>query len=167
MALLPAFMKRPSAILRMPQAIAKGMSANAFLRQLKSIGSGYSRTRFLRDWRNVAGTEAKKNVFKYVRRDRRAPMAALADVDWEMDKEYMYKVRAWVRTAPGEPLEERFINIPSDSPLSPAEVEQEAFGRWADSEKYGETVLERVQPVAGWRHVEDDIETPSPFVTTG
>jgi len=167
MALLPAFMRRPSAILKMPEAIAKGMSANAFLKSLKSIGGGYSRTRFLRDWRNVAGTEAKKNVFKYVRRDRRAPMAALADVDWEMSQEYMYKVRAWVRLAPGEPLTERFVNIPSDDPLSPEQVEQEVFDRWADSEKYEGQELERVQPVAGWHHVEDVLETQSPFTITG
>ncbi len=167
MAKIISFMRRPTAILRMPDAIAKGMSANAFLKKLKLSGIGYSRTRFLRDWRNVLGTEAKKDVFKFVRRDRRPPMAVLADVDWEMSKEYMYKVRAWVRTAPGEPLEERFINIPSDNPLSPDEVEQEALERWADSEKYGETTLERVQPVAGWHHVEDSMDTPSPFITTG
>jgi hypothetical protein len=151
----------------MPDAIAKGMSANAFLRSLKVTTGGYTRTRFLRDWRNVAGTEAKKNVFKFVRRDRRPPMAALADVDWEMSQEYMYKVRAFVRSAPGEALEERFINIPSDRAMSPQEVEEAAFERWTDKEKYGDEVLERAQTVAGWRHVEEELETPSPFVARG
>ena len=91
-------------------------------------------------------------------------MDALADVDWEMSQEYLYKVRAFVRTSPGEPLTERFINIPSDRPMSPEGVEEAAFERWTDKEKYGESILERAQTVAGWRRVEEELETPSPFL---
>lgn len=165
MSFLPNYLRRATAILRMPEAIAKGMTANKFLSTLKITTGGYARTRFLQDWRNVAGTEAKKDVFKYVRRDRRPPMQALADVDWEMSEEYMYKVRAFVRTSPGEALTERFINIPSDRPLSPQEVEAEAFSRWTDKEKYGDEAIEIAQTVAGWRHVEGDIDTPSSFIS--
>lgn len=164
MAFVPTYIRRAAAIMKMPQAIARGMSATSFLRQIQFTTGGYQKQRFLRDWRNVAGTEAKKDAFKFVRRDRRAPMQALADVDWEMSKEYMYKVRAFIRTSPGEPLTERFVNIPSDRPLSPAGIEEEAEERWAESEKYEDIELIRMQAVAGWHHVEDVLETPSPFI---
>jgi len=147
----------------MPQAIASGMSATAFLRKIQFTTGGYQKSRFLADWRNVAGTEKRKNAFKFVRRDRRPPMSALADVDWDLSEDYMYKVRAFVRVTPGEPLTERFVNVPSDKPLSLEEIEQEVFERWDEKWKYKDEQLERVQPVAGWHYVEDYIGTESPF----
>lgn len=164
MAIIPSYLRRPTAIMKMPQAIAKGLTSTKFLAQLKVQGLGYRKQRFLADWHNVAGTEKRKDAFKYVRRDRRPPMAALADVDWEMSQEYMYKVRAFVRTSPGEPLTERMVNIPSDRALTPAEVEAEVEERWTDDEKYEGETLERAQVVAGWHHVEDALLTPSPFL---
>lgn len=163
MALLERFLRRSAAIMAMPQAIASGMTASAFLRKIQFSTGGYQKQRFLSDWRNVAGTEKRKNAFKFVRRDRRPPMTALADVDWELDKEYMYKVRAFVRLSPGEPLTERFVNIPSDRPLTPAEVEAEVAERWTDEEKYKGQELERSQVVAGWHRVEDELLSPTPF----
>jgi len=150
MATIASYLKRPTAIMKMPTAIAAGMSPTAFLRQLHELGLSYRKTTFLSDWRNVKGTEVKKDRLKYVRRDRRPPMAALADVDWEMTQEYMYKTRVWVRTRPGEPLEERFVNIMSDDALTPMNIEEEVFDRWKDTEKYGDAALEKVQVIAGW-----------------
>ena len=165
MAIIPSYLKRPTAIMSMPDAIKRGLTPTKFLSQLKLKGLGYRKQRFLRDWRNVKGTEQRKNVFKFIRRDRLPPMTALAEVDWDMSQEYMYKVRAWVRAAPGEPLTERFVNIPSDRPLTLEEVEREVFERWNDWEKYEGETLERTQAIAGWHHVEDVLDTPSPFLT--
>lgn len=165
MATVPSYLRRSVAILKMPEAIARGMSATKFLSGLRLSTGGYQKQRFLADWRNVAGTEKRKDAFKFVRRDRRPPMEALADVDWEMSEEYMYKVRAFVRTRPGEPLEERFVNITSDKELTPEEVEAEAFERWTDKEKYEGEELERAQTIAGWHHVEEGLVTPSPFLS--
>lgn len=167
MALIPAFLKRPTAIMKMPSAIASGLTPTKFLSMLKSQGLGYRKQRFLADWRNVSNTEKRKDALKFVRRDRRPPMSAMADVDWDMSEEYLYKVRAWVRTSPDEPLTERMVNIPSNRALSPAEVEAEVFDRWDEWEKYEGETLERAQTVAGWHYVEDDIGTPSPFLEKG
>ncbi len=165
MATIASYLKRPTAIMSMPSAMARGLTPTKFLSQLKLKGLGYRKQRFLADWRNVAGMEKRKDALKFVRRDRRPPMAAIADVDWNMSQEYMYKVRAWVRTAPGEPLKERLVNIPSDDPMTPEEVEAEVFDRWDDWERYAGETLERAQIIAGWHYVEDDLGTPSPFLT--
>jgi len=139
----------------MPQAIARGMSANAFLSSLKITTGGYTRQKFLSDWRSVAGIEAKKDAFKYVRKDRRPSIKSMADVEWEMSEEYMFKVRAKYRTAPDEPIQERFVNIPSDRPMSPAEVEAEVFDRWNDWEKYAGEELESATVIAGYHRIEE------------
>ncbi len=165
MASIASYLKRPTAIMSMPQAIARGLTPTKFLSQLKAKGLGYRKQRFLADWRNVVGMEKRKDALKFVRRDRRPPMAAIADVDWNMSQEYMYKVRAWVRKSPGEPLTERLVNIPSDIPLTPEEAEAETFERWDEKWKYEDEILERAQTFEGYHYVEDDLGTPSPFLT--
>ena len=73
--------------MRMPQAIARGLTPTKFLAQLRLKGLGYRKQRFLADWRNVSGTEKRKDALKFVRRDRRPPMAAIADVAWNRGQE--------------------------------------------------------------------------------
>jgi len=141
--------------MKMPQALAKGMSANAFLRSLRLTTGGYTRTKFLADWRSVGAIEARKDAFKYVRKDRRPSIRSMADVEWEMNQEYMFKVRAHFRTGPDEPLQERFVNIPSDRPMTPAEVEAEVFDRWNDWEKYAGEELESANVVAGYHRIDE------------
>jgi len=155
MALIPSYLKRATAILKTPEAIAKGLTPTKFLSQLKLKGLGYRKQRFLADWRSVAGIEKKKDAFKYVRKDRRPSMKSMADVEWEMSEEYMFKVRAQYRTAPDEPLQERFVNIPSDRPMTPAEVEGEVFDRWNDWEKYAGEELESANVVAGYHRIDE------------
>jgi len=154
MSILDKYLRRSAAIMAMPEAILSGMSASAFLSKIKFTTGGYQRQRFLADWRSVAGIEARKDAFKFVRRDRRPPMSALADVEWELESEYMYKTRVFVRTSAGEPLQERFVNIPSDRQLTPGEIEQEVEARWDDKWKYEGESLERVQATAGYHRVE-------------
>jgi hypothetical protein len=139
----------------MPQAIAKGLTPTAFLRQLQKQGLGYRKQRFLADWRSVSGQEAKKDVFKFIRKDRRPSIRSLADVEWEMQEEYMFKVRAQYRTDPDEPLRERFVNIPSDRMMSPQEVEAEVFNRWDDWERYAGEELESATVVAGYHRIDE------------
>jgi len=160
MAGISAFLRRPTAIMKMPQAIAAGMTSTKFLSILKSQGLGYRKQRFLADWRSVSGIEKKKDVFKYVRKDRRPSMKSMADVEWEMSQEYMFKVRAKFRTAPDEPLQERFVNIPSDRPMTPAEVEAEVFDRWSDWERYAGEELESANVIAGYHRI-DELEPES------
>jgi len=155
MSLLTGFLRRPAAIMAMPDAIARGMSANAFLRKLRITTGGYTRTKFLADWRSVANIEARKDAFKYVRKDRRPSMKSMADVEWEMSEEYMFKVKARFRTGPDEPIQERFVNIPSDRPMTPAEVEAAVFDRWSDWEKYVGEELESANVVAGYHRIDE------------
>lgn len=156
MGLIETFLRRPTAILQIPDAISRGLSVTGFIKELKLQGLSYRKTLMLSDWRNVSGTETRKDRFKYVRRDRRPAMQDLADVDWDMSQDYMYKARAWTREVEGEELQERFVNIMSDRPMSPKEVEEEISGRWTDTEKYGQARLERIQVVAGWHKIESD-----------
>ena len=108
---------------------------------------------FLKDWRTKAGIEVRKDRFKYVRRDRRPPMSAMADVEWDRNEEYMYNVRAFVRKGEGEPLTERFVNISSETALTPEQVESEVFERWSAWEKYEGEVLERAQVTKGFHNL--------------
>jgi len=139
----------------MADALAKGLSANSYLRKIKLTTGGYTRTKFLADWRSVGAIEARKDAFKYVRKDRRPSMKSMADVEWEMSQEYMFKVRAKFRTSPDEPIQERFVNIPSDRPMTPAEVEAEVFDRWNDWERYAGEELESANVVAGYHRIEE------------
>lgn len=154
MAIIEAFLRRPTAILKMPSAIARGLSVEGFIRELKSLGLSYRHTNMLADWRSVSGVEARKEVIKYVRKDRLPSMRSVADVEWELSKEYMYKVKAWSRTKPDEPLTERFVNITSDKLLTPQEIESQIYSRWGEWEKYQGDALERVQVVGVYHKIE-------------
>ena len=154
MALLPSYLRRPTAILKMPEAILRGLTPTAFIRELKDLGLSYRRTLMLADWRSVSGIEAKKDVIKYVRKDRMPSIRSVADVEWEMSKEYMYKVKAWSQTRPDEPLTERFVNITSDKLLTPAQIEQQVYGRWGEWERYEGETLKRVQVVGVYHKIE-------------
>ena len=154
MAILEAFLRRPTAILKIPDAIARGLTPTAFMKELSSLGLTYRRTNMLSDWRSVAGIESKKDIIKYVRKDRLPSMRAVADVEWELSKEYMYKAKVWAQTKPGEPMTERFVNITSDNLLTPQEIESQIYSRWGEWEKYQGDVLNRVQVVGVYHKIE-------------
>ena len=166
MAETPRYLRRPTAILLMPDAMARGLTVTAFIKELQNKGLSYMRQRMLADWRNVAGTEARKDTYKYIRKDLRISPKLLADVDWEMSKEYMYKYKVLVRTREGEPLSERFVNIVHDRLLTPRELETELRSRWADWEKYQPESIEKLELIGAWHRVEY-LEEPSesPFET--
>lgn len=159
MALIPLFMKRPSAILRMPDAISAGLSASGFIREMKSLGLSYRKTLMLSDWRSVSGIEAKKNRMQYVRKDRLPSTRVIPDVEWEkMSREYMYKVKTQSRLKPDQPLTERFVNIMSDEPLTPTEVEQQVVSLWGQWEKYSQESIEGLRVVGAYHRIEAPLE---------
>lgn len=151
MAIIPTYLFRTTAILRLPQAIARGVTAEGWIRELKAAGLSYRRTNMLADFRSMLGIERKKDAAKYTRKDRLPSMHAIADVEWDLSAEYMYKMRVWVRTAPDEPLHERFVNVMSDRLLRPSEAEAEVFKRWGTWEKYAGETPERAE-VSEIRH---------------
>lgn len=157
MALIPLFLRRPQAILKIPDALARGLTATSWIKELKGLGLSYRKTNMLADFRSVAGIEAKKDAIKYVRKDRLPSIRAVADVEWELSKEYMIKVKTWSQTRPDEPLEERFVNIMSDKNLTPAEIQTQVQARWGEWEKYEGEVLKRVQPVGVYHRIESPL----------
>jgi hypothetical protein len=154
MALLPHSITRPSAMLKIPSLIAKGLSAEGIIRQLKSDLLSYRRTLMLSDIRSIMGIESHKDVLKYVRKDRLPSSKLIADVEWQLGKEYMYKLQVQSQVKKGEPLTERFVNIMSDKPLTISQVEAELQELWVGYEKYGEEQLKSYTVIAGYHRVE-------------
>lgn len=115
--------KRSAAILRAKIAFKQGISASQFIIDMKSRGLSYRRTDMLADFRSVNQVESKADLYKYVRKDRTPTAAVIAQVDWDLSSEFMYKVKIVSRLRPGEPLTERFVNIMQDRPMSPGEIE--------------------------------------------
>ena len=119
--------RRAAAIPLMRRAVAKGQSRASFLRELKAEGLTYRKTTMLADWRNTAQLETKKDLLKYVRKDRKPTRRVIAEVDWKISEEFMYIVKVKSRKAPDEPITERNINILQDKPLTPVEIERLAW----------------------------------------
>ena len=123
MAELTRGQKRSAVILRAKIAFKQGLSASKFLADMKARGLSYRRTDMLSDWRSVNQLERKADAFKYVRKDRMPTARVIAQVDWSLSREYMYKVKIRSQVAPGEPITERFVNIMQDRPRTPGEIE--------------------------------------------
>lgn len=137
-------LRRAIAVKLIPRAIKSGVTRTGFLRQLRTKGLGYRKTLFLRDWRKIIGEKEKKDLAKYVRRDRMPSPRVMLEVDWELEKgmEYMYKVKTWGQLRPGEPLTQRGAMILSDKPLTPLQVEEQVALRWAErKEDYPEELI--------------------------
>jgi len=127
---------RAATIPRMKAAIAAGQSASKFIAKMKVAGLSYRRTTMLADWRNVGNIEAKTGLLKYVRKDYQPSPALYAQVDWQMSREYLYKLKVQTRLRPGEPVTDRFVNVVTDKPMTPGEIEQSVILSWGDW--YGE-----------------------------
>ena len=145
MSIIALGLRRAVAIKLIPKAFKGGMSASSFINQLRSKGLTYRRTTMLSDWRTVNEIEAKKDVGKYIRRDRIPAPKYMADVTWEYDKEYIYKANTWSRLHPDEPLIERQVTLTSDIPLTPREVEEQIATKWSAWERYIPEKVERIQ----------------------
>lgn len=115
--------KRSQFILRAKLAFQKGQKVSSFILDMKARGLSYQRTVMLSDFRSVNELESKADLYKYVRKDYTPTAAVIAQVDWALSSEYMYKVKIMSRIAPGEPLTERFVNIMQDRPMTPGEIE--------------------------------------------
>ncbi|GAH88345.1 unnamed protein product, partial [marine sediment metagenome] len=95
----------------------------------------------------------KKELLKYVRKDRYPTAKSIADVHYAFSKEFMYKVKVQSVIRVGEPITERFVNIMSDVPMTPAMVEAEVTERWFEWEKYAAEEITGVQAWSAMRKV--------------
>jgi len=144
---------RAEVIARMRGAFRAGLSASRFIKEMREVGLGYRRTDMLADWRSVNELERKEGAVRYVRKDRYPTERTIAAVEWAISKEYMYKVQVQSVLRLGEPLTERFVNIQSDVPMTPAMVETEVEERWGEWEKYAPELITGLQVWSAVRKV--------------
>ena len=155
MAELTRGQKRSEVILRAKIAFKKGLSASKFLSDMKARGLSYRRTDMLSDWRSVNQLERKADAFKYVRKDRMPTARVIAQVDWSLSREYMYKIKIQSRTRPGEPILDRFVNIMQDRPRTPGEIEALA---WSLIQKQSPKLQAQVVAITPWTVLQKVIE---------
>lgn len=129
-------LKRATVITKMRSAFREGVSASRFLADMREAGLSYRRSDMLADWRSVNELERKEGALRFVRKGYYPTEKSIAQVEWEISREYMYKVRTESRLRPDEPIAVRFVNIMSDTPLTPAELEAQVEERWGEWEKY-------------------------------
>ena len=151
-------LRRAVAIKLIPKAFKSGLSASSFIQQLRLKGLTYRRTSMLSDWRTVNQIEAKKDVLKYIRKDRLPSIKSMADVAWAYNKEYVYKVNTWSRIHPDEPLTERMVTLQTDKLLTPRQVEEQITSKWATWE-YEPYILEKVEALSIYHIVDSEEET--------
>ncbi|GAH56389.1 unnamed protein product [marine sediment metagenome] len=136
---------RSQALLLMRKAFRKGQSASSFIQGMKAKGLSYRRTVMLSDWRSVNELERKEGAFRYVRKDYYPSKQSLAEVEWKLSQEFMYKVKVQSRLRPDEPITDRFVNIMSDIPMTPRQVQEQVESKWAEWEKYAPEELVDLQ----------------------
>ena len=144
---------RAETIARMRGAFREGLSASRFITDMKAIGLSYRRGDMLADWRSVNQLERKEGVLRYIRKDRYPTEKSIAAVTWQTSKEYMYKVKVQSVIRLGEPVTERFVNIMSDVPMTPAMLEAEVAEQWQEWERYAVELITGIQPWSAVRQV--------------
>ncbi|MBA7673471.1 hypothetical protein ES703_81669 [subsurface metagenome] len=145
---------RAETIARIRKAIGEGLSQRAFERQERKAGRKIGRrTDVLADWRSEAGIKKKEDLLKYVRKDRYPTAKSIADVHYAFSKEFMYKVKVQQIIKAGEPITDRFVNIMSDVPMTPAMLEEEVREKWGEWEVSGAAEIVGLQAWSAMRKV--------------
>ncbi len=126
----PQGKERAAVMQRIKAAQAKGLSATRFISDMKAVGLSYRRTTMLADWRSVGNVVKKTGLLKYVRKGFVPSPALYAEVSWNLSQEFLYKIKVQTRLYPGKGLDEHFVNIVSDKPMTPGEWESEVAGLW-------------------------------------
>ncbi len=143
--------KRANVIALMRGAVRRGQSRTSFLRDMKVKGLLYPRKAMLADWGSITETIAKEGMLRFVRKDAYPAKKSMATVEWAIEGEYMYKVKVQTRLRPDVPIEERFVNIVSDEPMTPAMIEQAVVEKWSEWEYEPLEAIEQVVPWSAFR----------------
>jgi len=145
--------KRANVIALMRGAFRRGQSAGSFIADMRAKGLTYRRTDMLADWRSVNQLERKEGAYRFVRKDYYPTKAVIAEVEWKLSQEYMYKVKVESRLRPDVPITERLVNIMSDVPMTPAMVEQALIEKWSEWEDYTAEAIEKIIPFSAVHRV--------------
>jgi hypothetical protein len=165
MALIEASLRRPLAILRMPEAMARGLNVTGFIKELKALGMTYRRPQMLADWRYVGNIKQVRDSYKSIRRDYKPSDRNLIGVDWEMHHKFMYKfeLNAEERTRLG--LKPIGINIMSDERLTIQEAESQISIVSSGSPRFQDIHISAVRLKAIYTtSIKPSEPTPSPFI---
>lgn len=132
-------------------AVRKGQSRTAFIKDMKAKGLEYPRKLMYSDWSSITEVIAKDGMLQFVRRDAYPAEKSMATVEWAIEGEYMYKVKVHSRLKPDEPMTERFVNIVSAEPMTPAMIEQAVTEKWSEWEDYTAEAIEKITPWSAFR----------------
>lgn len=136
---------RAETLLRIKKGIKEGIGPTRLYRELRAVGPVTRKTDFLADYRRESGAEEKKGLLRFVRKDRYPSTTIMAGLAPEASKEFLYKIKVNAIIHPGLPIDEQFVNIMSDAPMTPAMIEAEIEERWGEWEKYRPEALEEIQ----------------------
>lgn len=142
---------RAEIIAKQRKAFREGKKPTAFYWELRAVGPVTRKSQFLSDWRSIAGLEKKEGAIRFVRKDYYPTKAVMAQVEWQLSKEFMYKVKVSSRVRPDEPLVSRFVNIMSDRALTPREFEALA---WDMISEQSPKRIGEVEEISGWSAVQ-------------
>lgn len=137
---------RSKVIAFMRVAIRAGKSRTAFLRDMKTKGLMYTQRIMKSDWAGISELIAKDGSLVHVRRDAYPASKTLVETDWDIQGEYMYKVKVSSRLSPTDKPTERFVNIVTDSPMTPAMIEQAVVEKWSEYEDYSAETIDTITP---------------------
>lgn len=132
-------------------AVRRGQSRTSFLRDMKVKGLTYPRKLMLSDWGSITEQVAKDGVLRYVRKNAYPAKKSIAAVEWAIEGEYMYKVKVHTQLKPDVPIEERFVNIVTDKPLTPAMMEQAVVEKWSEWEYEPLETIVKIEPWSAFR----------------
>lgn len=144
---------RAEIIAKIRGAIKEGKTATSFYWELRKVGPVTRKTVYLADWRNEAQLEEKKDLLKYVRKDRYPTERIIATTTYKISKEFMYVVKVKTQIRPDEPVEEHNVNIQTDAPMTPAMMIERVIEERAKEEKYFGEILISAEPWMAIRRV--------------
>lgn len=136
--------ERADVLRRIAGAYKAGMSAAEFIRQMRDLGLGYRTSDMYADWYAQTGVFALDGVLQYINKDFYPTTKSIADVEWDLSQEYMYKVRVQSQLSPDSPITERFVNILSDVALTIGQIEEAVVEKWAEWEDYTKEAITKV-----------------------
>lgn len=142
--------KRAQVIRLMAGAFRRGQSATSFLRDMKERGLSYRRTDMLSDWRSENQLETKKGLLQYVRKDYYPTVRVMAEQTYKLSHEYMYVIKVHSRLTPDAPITERMVNIMTDTPHTPEEIEQLA---WDMIKEQSPKEVSKIEYITPWTAV--------------
>ena len=137
---------RAEVIQRIRKAFRAGQSQTSFIREMREKGLSYRKTTMISDWHAETGQAKVEGLLRFVRKDYYPAKTAIADKPYKLSKEFMYKVKVESRLKPDAPMTERFVNLMSDVPMTPAMIEQAITEKWSEYEDYTAEAIEKIIP---------------------